>query len=89
MIHLLTVSQGTWTKISDSINGRRPFQRDDEIIDYDHNSEAEWEPEGEGEDIQSGDEDEEDLGVDMADPDDVSGQEGQLHAYILLNQISW
>ncbi|KAL1928921.1 hypothetical protein VTP01DRAFT_1980 [Rhizomucor pusillus] len=62
---------GTWTKISDSINGRRPFQRDDEIIDYDHNSEAEWEPEGEGEDIQSGDEDEEDLGVDMADPDDV------------------
>ncbi|KAL0085113.1 chromatin assembly factor 1 subunit A-domain-containing protein [Phycomyces blakesleeanus] len=63
---------GTWTKSSQSISGRTPFARDEKLVDYEHDSEAEWEPEGEGEDIQSGDEDEEDFGADTVDPEDAS-----------------
>jgi hypothetical protein len=60
---------GTWTKSSKKISPRQPFAKDTEYLDYDHDSEAEWEPEEEGEDIKSGDEDDED--VDIADPDDA------------------
>ncbi|KAI9033866.1 chromatin assembly factor 1 subunit A-domain-containing protein [Phycomyces nitens] len=63
---------GTWTKSSQNVSGKTPFARDEGLIDYEHDSEAEWEPEGEGEDIQSGDEDDEDFGVDPIDPEDVS-----------------
>ncbi|KAJ2957218.1 hypothetical protein NQZ79_g7036 [Umbelopsis isabellina] len=60
---------GTWTKSSKKISPRRPFAKDTEYLDYEHDSEAEWEPEEEGEDIKSGDEEDED--VDIADPDDA------------------
>lgn len=49
---------GTWTKQSKSVNGRRPLARDDELLDYSHDSEAEWEEEEEGEDLESDDEEE-------------------------------
>ncbi|CAO3634245.1 unnamed protein product [Cunninghamella blakesleeana] len=61
---------GTWTKQSNKIKGNRPFAKDTDILDYEHDSEAEWEPEGEGEDIQSGD-DEDDETPEIADPEDV------------------
>lgn len=60
---------GTWTKSSKKISPRRPLAQDTEYLDYEHDSEAEWEPEEEGEDIKSGDEEDED--VDIADPDDA------------------
>lgn len=63
---------GTCVQQSRIVNGRRPFARDIEKLDYDVDSEAEWEPEGEGEDIHSGDEDDDDPNADMIDPEDVS-----------------
>ncbi|CAO3673860.1 unnamed protein product [Umbelopsis vinacea] len=60
---------GTWTKSSKVILPRRPFAKDTEFLDYDLDSEAEWEPEEDGEDIKSGDDEDED--VDIADPDDA------------------
>ncbi|KAG0177155.1 hypothetical protein DFQ28_000375 [Apophysomyces sp. BC1034] len=62
---------GTWTKQSNVLTGRRPFSSDHDLIDYDHDSEAEWGPESEGEDIHSGDEDDEDLAADLIDQEDV------------------
>ncbi|KAI8368204.1 chromatin assembly factor 1 subunit A-domain-containing protein [Radiomyces spectabilis] len=62
---------GTWTKKSKVVTGRTPFARDEQSMDYEHDSEAEWEPEGEGEDIQSGEEDEDDPTADLADGDDA------------------
>lgn len=63
---------GTWTKKSDTVTACNPFGQDHDHIDYEHDSEAEWEPEGEGEEIQSGDEEDEDVSADIMDPDDVS-----------------
>jgi hypothetical protein len=68
--NLLSHPLGTWTKSSKVILPRRPFAKDTEFLDYDLDSEAEWEPEEDGEDIKSGDDEDED--VDIADPDDVS-----------------
>lgn len=34
---------GTWTKESAAITGRRPFARDENMLSYDYDSEAEWE----------------------------------------------
>ncbi|KAI8080025.1 chromatin assembly factor 1 subunit A-domain-containing protein [Halteromyces radiatus] len=62
---------GTWTKLSNSISPKNPFTKDTELIDYEHDSEAEWEPEGEGDDIQSGEEDEDDIVPEGNDPEDV------------------
>lgn len=61
---------GTFTKKSAIISGKHPLARDSSILDYNVDSEAEWEPEGEGEDIHS-DEDEDDPNTDMNDPEDV------------------
>ncbi|KAI8878574.1 hypothetical protein K501DRAFT_336654 [Backusella circina FSU 941] len=43
---------GTWTKHSDLITGRTPFAKDETWLDYDYDSEAEWELD-EGDDIHS------------------------------------
>ncbi|KAI8072406.1 chromatin assembly factor 1 subunit A-domain-containing protein [Gongronella butleri] len=61
---------GTWNKQSTTISAKNPFTMDNEMVNYDHDSEAEWEPEGEGEDIRSGDEDDEDI-AETGDPEDV------------------
>ncbi|VDK20306.1 unnamed protein product [Anisakis simplex] len=42
---------GTWRKRSKTITGRRPFGRDTKILDYDVDSDEEWEDEPEGEEI--------------------------------------
>merc|ERR1711871_94517 len=51
--------RGTWSKVSTIITGRRPFHRDEERLNYEQDSEAEWEEEEEaGEDIGLSDEEE-------------------------------
>jgi hypothetical protein len=40
-------TRGTFSKRSHLVTGRRPFGRDENYLDYDYDSEAEWE---EGED---------------------------------------
>jgi hypothetical protein len=55
---------GTWSKSSRAVNGRRPLGRESSL-DYDNDSEAEWEEEDEvGEDLDNddGEEEEEELG---------------------------
>lgn len=38
------------------MSGRRPFAKDDQLFNYEYDSEAEWEAEGEdGEDIENSD----------------------------------
>ena len=44
--------RGTWSKKSVRVAGRRPFAKDAEILNYDYDSEAEWEEEEPGEDIE-------------------------------------
>ncbi|KAL7566628.1 hypothetical protein ACA910_003463 [Epithemia clementina (nom. ined.)] len=50
---------GTWSKKSQWVTGRRPFGKDPQYLDYDYDSEAEWE---EGDD---------ELGEDLGDNDDM------------------
>lgn len=60
---------GTWSKKSLVVKGRKPFVKD-EALDYEFDSDDEWEDEPEGEDIgNSGDE--RDEGVDEELSDDV------------------
>jgi len=61
---------GTWSKRSAIVTGRRPFAKDTSFLDYEYDSEAEWEEgdDEEGEDVENdiGD-DEEDKEVEDAD----------------------
>ena len=41
----LTFPSGTYSKRSRVVNGRRPFAKDCSIMNYDYDSEAEWEEE--------------------------------------------
>lgn len=43
---------GTWCKTSKLITGKHPFQKDTSFLDYDYDSEAEWEEEEPGEDLE-------------------------------------
>jgi len=61
---------GTWSKRSKCVNGRRILGKDTEQIDYDFDSEAEWEEDEEGEECKSDDEEE--------DADDPSDQEEEV-----------
>eukprot|EP00842_Homolaphlyctis_polyrhiza_P004725 jgi/Hompol1/5253/HPOL_004279-RA len=58
---------GTYIKTSTRISGRRPFGRDDALLDYDVDSEAEWEEDEPGEELKSEDDEEDD---DMTVDDD-------------------
>eukprot|EP01038_Epipyxis_sp_PR26KG_P006180 gene6180-8511_t len=55
---------GTFSKKSQVVNGRRPFEKDSNIFDYDVDSEAEWEEELEGEDIMNSDDEEDEPDID-------------------------
>lgn len=48
---------GTWSKRSRNITGRRFLGKDTELVDYDFDSEAEWEEDEEGEECKSDDDD--------------------------------
>ena len=53
---------GTWSKRSSLVTGRRPLNKDTEYLDYEIDSEAEWEEEDEeGEDCDKSDGEEEDM----------------------------
>mmetsp|Transcript_34893 Transcript_34893/g.74427 ORF Transcript_34893/g.74427 Transcript_34893/m.74427 type:complete len:1789 (-) Transcript_34893:188-5554(-) len=65
---------GTWSKSSKLVTGRRPFGKDSQYLDYENDSEEEWEEgdDDEGEDLQDGDgnDDEEE---DVRDEEDNDG----------------
>lgn len=67
---------GTWTKDKGGLTGRNPWRRDPDRIEYEYDSEAEWqEPDGEGEEGESidgsdGEDDDDELGTSVADSDD-------------------
>ncbi|WAQ97773.1 CA1AA-like protein [Mya arenaria] len=61
---------GTWSKISRKLSARNPFRQDEELLDYEVDSDDEWEEEEPGESVSSDEEDgdEEKVMEDM-DPD--------------------
>ncbi|KAI7830261.1 chromatin assembly factor 1 subunit A-domain-containing protein [Gamsiella multidivaricata] len=71
---------GTWSKRSKYVTGRRFLGKDTELIDYDFDSEAEWEEDEEGEECKSDDDEEdiEDAGSDQDEEDDWLVPEGYL-----------
>lgn len=79
---------GTWTKSSVTVNGRNPFGRDTSLLDYEYDSEAEWDEDPEdAEDIKedSGEEEmsesDDDLDGWLAGDDEVefeAGYDGEL-----------
>ena len=56
--HAVIIHKGTWSKKSKIVNGRKPFSQDTEHLNYEVDSEAEWEEDEPGEELQSDDEDE-------------------------------
>ncbi|KAJ3174589.1 Chromatin assembly factor 1, subunit A [Geranomyces variabilis] len=74
---------GGWIKTSKLLSGRRPFAQDSAVLDYDYDSEAEWEEEEPGEVIGSDNEDEEDEGSRVgADSDDEEASWLVPHGYL-------
>jgi hypothetical protein len=64
--------EGTWRKTSEKINGRCPFKEDTVLLNYDEDSEEEWEQDdGEdlGEELLSENEDEDE---EMEEEEEVS-----------------
>ncbi|CAN0105810.1 unnamed protein product, partial [Hapterophycus canaliculatus] len=48
---------GTWSKASKQVTGRRPLGRDTKgLLNYDYDSEEDWEEEAQGEDLLSDEE---------------------------------
>ncbi|KAG0286743.1 hypothetical protein BGZ97_007327, partial [Linnemannia gamsii] len=71
---------GTWSKRSKNISGRRFLGRDTELVDYDFDSEAEWEEDEEGEECKSDDDDDDadELCSEQEEEDDWLVPEGYL-----------
>ncbi|KAF9948867.1 Chromatin assembly factor 1, subunit A [Mortierella alpina] len=71
---------GTWSKRSKHINGRRFLSKDTDLIEYDIDSEAEWEEDEEGEECKSDDDDDdaEEMGSELEEEDDWLVPEGYL-----------
>lgn len=63
---------GTWRKRSARIGARRPFTKDEEMLNYEHDSDDEWEVEPDGESI-CGDESGGEDGEETVDEDDEDG----------------
>ena len=62
---------GTWCKTSKLITGKHPFQKDTSFLDYDYDSEAEWEEEEPGEDLE-----EDEVDDDVDDMEKLAADEG-------------
>lgn len=56
---------GTFSKRSSEITGRRPFEQDSDKLNYEYDSEAEWEEEEEGEDIANSEDNSDDEGDEL------------------------
>ncbi|KAG2199311.1 hypothetical protein INT47_012945, partial [Mucor saturninus] len=68
---------GTWSKAyngKNDINGRRPFAKDTKVLNYDYDSEAEWDHDVDGDDIHTLDPDEDDDML-ITDSTDEEGEE--------------
>ncbi|KNE66748.1 hypothetical protein AMAG_11245 [Allomyces macrogynus ATCC 38327] len=64
---------GTWSKTSALITGRRPLARDTAVLDYEYDSEAEWDDEDvDGEEIRSDEDDEDDEEIGADDDDEAA-----------------
>ncbi|KAJ2994729.1 Chromatin assembly factor 1, subunit A [Globomyces sp. JEL0801] len=61
---------GTWTKSSKNVTGKTPFGKDNQWLDYDFDSEAEWEEDEPGEELVSENEEDEDILPADEDEDD-------------------
>ncbi|KAK3608699.1 hypothetical protein CHS0354_029522 [Potamilus streckersoni] len=62
---------GTWRKKSKNLTPRNPFKQDEDLFDYDVESDLEWEEEEQGESISSSEgEDDEEVGEDEEDEED-------------------
>ncbi|KAJ1888216.1 hypothetical protein LPJ66_008685 [Kickxella alabastrina] len=67
---------GTWSRQLRNVSGRRPFAQDTSELDYDVDSDAEWEvDEGEGEDLHSEDDEDNDDEDNEDDDDDDEDDE--------------
>lgn len=55
---------GTWQKKSTQVTGRRPFGKDDDVFDYEVDSEAEWDIGGPGESLKGDDSEDDEDGLD-------------------------
>jgi len=62
---------GTWRKKSSKISAKNPFKKDEELLDYEYDSDDDWEEPLEGEDIANsdGEEDDEEKGSDEDEED--------------------
>jgi chromatin assembly factor 1 subunit A len=58
--------RGTWSRVSTKVTARRPFARDEEHLDYDYDSDADWVADDQeaGENLSDADDAESDDGVD-------------------------
>ncbi|KAK1805947.1 hypothetical protein P4O66_013002, partial [Electrophorus voltai] len=61
---------GTWSKMTTSISPRCPFRQDKDLLDYEVDSDEEWEEEEPGESLSHSEGDEDDEGGDDDDEDD-------------------
>ncbi len=50
---------GTWNRTTTTVNGKTPFSKDPVFVDYENDSDDEWEEEEEGDECLSDEEDEE------------------------------
>ena len=67
---LVSVVLGTWSKISKVVTPRTPFGRDGAVLNYEHDSEAEWEEEPDDEDADNVDKSD----AEMSNDDDDDGE---------------
>lgn len=81
---------GTFSKHSSLIAGKRPLHRDEEVFNYEYDSEAEWEEEEEGEDLGESDDGDEEPADDLVYDeffckDDDLGSDAVSHTMFLLH----
>lgn len=69
---------GTFTKSSNDIRPRKPFNKDTAIFDYDYDSEEAWDDEvADGEDVNSDTAKSDEEMEDVSDTDSIRGEDGQ------------
>jgi hypothetical protein len=56
--------RGTWSRVSSKVGARRPFARDEEHLDYDYDSDADWVA------------DDQEAGENLSDADDAESDDG-------------
>ncbi|KAI8098081.1 chromatin assembly factor 1 subunit A-domain-containing protein [Gilbertella persicaria] len=71
---------GTWTKSHQHVTGRKPFAKDTDALDYDIDSEAEWDHDVDDEDIDTLATDEDRLFFDSTDDEEEEDEEEEIHA---------